>query len=225
MKTIVKWRTAIFGELNPFFLLPFFLIYKEIIQNELDLNIRLQTRFSLSYTLSSKCKIKTVDYLWLSVHVHHYVPAHLRWQSLPKLQSTTQQFTRGHLTSLLLYFCLFLKVFFHRGAASSPLAAGLVAANSHCWPGDGANTISLRMHMGLCQLLPSTCWRETWKRENCRGGGTCSELWEPPVQWGELKASPTALGLSLWLCSVGYVLRAQRPTWFKQGTTELKLKY
>lgn len=83
-----------------------------------------------------------------------------------KARSTQDSDLLEDISHLLLYFSALFPFFSHIGAANSPHAAVLVAANSHCWPGEGVNNISPLMRMDLCQLLQFTCRRGASTGEN-----------------------------------------------------------
>lgn len=92
------------------------------------------------------------------------------WVGKPAKARKRTRFAGGHLTLIVVFF--YSLFFSHIRAANSPRAVLLVAANSHCWPGEGVNNnISPVMHVDSCQLPRFTCRRGASTRaDNMRGG-------------------------------------------------------
>lgn len=107
---------------------------------------------------------------WSAVWILCTLMSQHTWVGKPARARKRTRFAGRHLTLIVVFF--YSLFFSHIRAANSPRAALLVAANSHCWPGEGVNNnISPLMHVDSCQLPRFTCRRGASTRaDNMRGG-------------------------------------------------------
>lgn len=136
------------------------------------------------------------------------------WVGKPAKARKRTRFAGGHLTLIVVFF--YSLFFSHIRAANSPRAVLLVAANSHCWPGEGVNNnISPLMHVDSCQLPRFTCRRGASTRaDNMRGGS--GDPFSHPAALCAGNLSLTCAGIRAW--SLAGIPLTKRFCCFRCGT-------